>query len=108
MAPSAHLRWRGATGTRALPGGFSTALVRRRCCDPALFPAEGNRTCNQILAVEGMGRCRMSQESGSGKYEQLLLRCKNLAPVPTAVAHPCEASALAGAVEAAAKGLIVP
>jgi phosphotransacetylase len=50
----------------------------------------------------------MSQESGSGKYEQLLLRCKNLAPVPTAVAHPCEASALAGAVEAATKGLIVP
>ena len=50
----------------------------------------------------------MSQESGSGKYEQLLLRCKNLEPVPTAVAHPCEASALAGAVEAGAKGLIVP
>ena len=50
----------------------------------------------------------MSQESGSGKYEQLLLRCKNLEPVPTAVAHPCEASALAGAVEAAEKGLIVP
>jgi phosphotransacetylase len=50
----------------------------------------------------------MSQESGSGKYEQLLLRCKNLEPVPTAVAHPCEVSALAGAVEAAEKGLIVP
>jgi phosphotransacetylase len=29
-------------------------------------------------------------------------------PVPTAVAHPCEASALAGAVEAGAKGLIAP
>jgi phosphate acetyltransferase len=28
--------------------------------------------------------------------------------VPTAVAHPCEASALAGALEAGAKGLIVP
>ena len=50
----------------------------------------------------------MSQETGSGKYEHLLLRCKSLDPVPTAVAHPCEASALAGAVEAAAKGLIVP
>jgi phosphotransacetylase len=50
----------------------------------------------------------MSQETGSGKYEQLLLRCKNLEPVPTAVAHPCEASALTGAVEAAALGLIVP
>jgi len=50
----------------------------------------------------------MTHESGSGKYEQLLLRCRNLEPVPTAVAHPCEASALSGAVEAAEKGLIVP
>jgi len=31
-----------------------------------------------------------------------------LAPVPTAVAHPCEATALAGAVEAAKQNLIVP
>ena len=45
---------------------------------------------------------------GSGKYEQLLERCKRLEPVPTAVAHPCEATALAGAIEAANEGLIVP
>jgi phosphotransacetylase len=45
---------------------------------------------------------------GTGKYEQLLARCRNLAPVPTAVAFPCEASALAGAVEGAKLGLIVP
>jgi phosphotransacetylase len=50
----------------------------------------------------------MSQRTGSGKYEQLLVMCKSLAPVPTAVAHPCDASSLAGAVEAAEKGLIVP
>jgi phosphotransacetylase len=50
----------------------------------------------------------MAFETGSGKYEQLLVRCKNLAPVPTAVVHPCEASALSGAVEAAALGLIEP
>jgi phosphotransacetylase len=37
-----------------------------------------------------------------------LERCRPLAPVPTAVVHPCEATALAGALEAAAKGLIVP
>jgi hypothetical protein len=28
--------------------------------------------------------------------------------VPTAVAHPCEESALAGAIEAGEKGLIIP
>src|SRR4030095_12445091 len=50
----------------------------------------------------------MNRESGTGKYEQVLERCRRLAPVPTAVAHPCEESALAGAVEAAAKGLITP
>jgi phosphate acetyltransferase len=50
----------------------------------------------------------MNRQSGTGKYEQVLERCRGLAPVPTAVAHPCEESALAGAVEAAAKGLITP
>ncbi len=50
----------------------------------------------------------MTTTTGTGKYEQLLERCLTLEPVPTAVAHPCEASALAGAVEAAAKRLIVP
>jgi phosphate acetyltransferase len=47
-------------------------------------------------------------KTGTGKYEALLERCRSLTPVPTAVAHPCEASALAGAVEAAQKKLIVP
>src|ERR1044072_6509427 len=50
----------------------------------------------------------MSQETGTGKYERLLERCGSLEAIPTAVAHPCEATALAGAVEAARKGLIVP
>jgi phosphotransacetylase len=50
----------------------------------------------------------MSREPGTGKYEQLLARCQSLPPVPTAVAHPCEETALSGAVEAAAKGLIAP
>jgi phosphotransacetylase len=50
----------------------------------------------------------MDRMSGTGKYEALLARCRSLDPVPTAVAHPCEATALAGAVEAGASGLIVP
>ena len=41
-----------------------------------------------------------------GKYEELLAKAKGLPPVPTAVAHPCEATALAGAVEAHELGLI--
>jgi len=50
----------------------------------------------------------MAYDTGTGKYEQLVTRCKSLAPVTTAVVHPCEQSALAGAAEAAAKGLITP
>jgi phosphotransacetylase len=46
--------------------------------------------------------------SGTGKYERLLERCERLDPVPTAVAHPCEETALAGAIEAAQKRLIKP
>ena len=41
-----------------------------------------------------------------GKYEELLAKAKGLPPVPTAVAHPCEATALSGAVEAHELGLI--
>jgi phosphate acetyltransferase len=50
----------------------------------------------------------MNRESGTGKYEQLLERCRGLEPIPTAVAHPCEETALAGALEAGAKKLIRP
>ena len=50
----------------------------------------------------------MNQKTGSGKYEQLLDRCKSIEPIPTAVAHPCEMTALMGAMEAAELGLIKP
>ena len=46
---------------------------------------------------------------GTGKYERLLeQRCRGLDPIPTAVAWPCEETALAGAIDAAKQGLIVP
>jgi phosphotransacetylase len=50
----------------------------------------------------------MTGQTGTGKYEQLLERCRSLDPIPTSVAHPCEETALSGAVEAAARGLIAP
>jgi phosphate acetyltransferase len=50
----------------------------------------------------------MNRATGTGKYEQLLERCRSLEAVPTAVAHPCEETALAGAIEAGEKGLIAP
>ncbi|TPQ36712.1 MULTISPECIES: phosphate acetyltransferase [Cupriavidus] len=45
---------------------------------------------------------------GTDKYATLLARCAGLPPIPTAVAHPCDASSLSGAMQAASLGLIVP
>ncbi|MDN3919265.1 phosphate acetyltransferase [Roseateles violae] len=42
------------------------------------------------------------------KYQRLIDYAKTLTPMPTAVAHPCDASALAGAIEAGRMGLITP
>src|SRR5215213_8203459 len=50
----------------------------------------------------------MTNKTGTGKYEALLQRCQALEPIPTAVAHPCEATALSGAIEGAQLKLIRP
>jgi len=42
------------------------------------------------------------------KYDQLLQMARQLPPLTTAVAHPCDESSLAGAVDAARLGLLVP
>ena len=45
---------------------------------------------------------------GTGKFERLLERCKGLPPIPTAVAYPCEETALEAAIDAGKQGLIAP
>src|SRR5262245_63583344 len=50
----------------------------------------------------------MSAQTGTGKYEQMLARYAKLEPITTAVAHPCEQTALEGAIDAGEKGLIKP
>jgi phosphate acetyltransferase len=47
-------------------------------------------------------------EAKHAKYQRLIDHCKTLPPMPTAVAHPCDASSLGGAIEAAKMGLIAP
>ncbi|MCA8252927.1 phosphate acetyltransferase [Burkholderia sp. AU31624] len=47
-------------------------------------------------------------ENRHEKYLRLIEHCRTLAPMPTAVAHPCDRSSLEGALEAARKGLIAP
>ena len=50
----------------------------------------------------------MTRETGTGKYEQALTKTRHLDPIPTAVAHPCDETSLAGAFEAMANRLIIP
>jgi len=50
----------------------------------------------------------IAPSTGTGKYERLLERCQTLPAVPTAVVHPCEATALSAALEASERGLIFP
>ena len=45
---------------------------------------------------------------GSGKYDQLLARCKGMTAIPTAVAHPCDDASLGAVIEAAREGIIAP
>src|SRR5499433_3441548 len=49
-----------------------------------------------------------AESRGTGKYEELLARCKGMTPVPTAVAHPCDDASLGAVVEAARAGIIAP
>jgi phosphate acetyltransferase len=45
---------------------------------------------------------------GHEKFKKLVARAQEQPPVPTAVAHPCDAVSLSGAVEGAKLGLIAP
>ena len=50
----------------------------------------------------------MNEARKHDKYESLIYSCHALAPVRTAVAHPCDESSLVGAVEAVAAKIIIP
>ena len=50
----------------------------------------------------------MAEPRKHEKYDALIERCHSLAPVRTAVAHPCDEPSLSGAVEAAKAGIIKP
>ena len=51
---------------------------------------------------------RQQRQLAEHRLEGLIEHCRGLRPMLTGVVHPCSADALAGAVEAAEAGLIVP
>jgi len=50
----------------------------------------------------------MSETRGTGKYERVLARCKDVPPITTAIAHPCDDVSVAAAIDAARAGILQP
>jgi phosphate acetyltransferase len=73
-----------------------------QCTDPT-----GRVIATAVLEVLAPTQ-REERQMAEHRLDRLLERCHGLKPMPTGVVHPCSADALAGAVEAAQAGLIVP
>ena len=73
-----------------------------QCTDPA-----GQVVASAILEVLAP-TTRQRRQVAEHRLEGLIERCRNLKPMLTGVVHPCSVDALAGAVEAAEAGLILP
>lgn len=55
-----------------------------------------------------MNKKSLSSPHPPQKYERLIAATKNLTPLATAVAHPCDESSLRGAIDAAQAGILTP
>ena len=108
-----HAAARSAAARRTMEIGhyqaaFKPLLVRRRPRNHSDALPQGNRP-------GGSPRGRPNDEGDHDSINRnrkvriaAASDARASTPVPTAVAHPCEESALAGAIEAGAKGLIAP
>src|SRR5207342_843987 len=92
-----------------LPDGVPAAALRSGAGTRSHLPSQGNRTrgANRASASPGC-TTRGNMTRGTGKYEQALTKTRHLDPIPTAVAHPCDETSLAGSFEAMANRLIIP
>jgi phosphotransacetylase len=77
-------------------------VLDAQCTDPA-----GKIVVTAILEVVAPTK-RQQRPMGEHRLEGLVERCRGLKPMLTGVVHPCSADALAGALEAARAGLILP
>jgi phosphate acetyltransferase len=77
-------------------------ILAGQCSDPA-----GRLVATAVLEVVAP-TTRLQRQVAEHRLDGLIERCHGLKPMLTGVVHPCSADALAGAVEAAEAGLIVP
>ncbi|CAB3772301.1 bifunctional enoyl-CoA hydratase/phosphate acetyltransferase [Paraburkholderia humisilvae] len=89
-------------------------VVREKRVDHGTVVLDGQCTdaAGQIVATASLEvlapTVRQQYQVAEHRLDQLIERCLALRPMLTAVVHPCSADALAGAVQAAEAGLIVP
>ena len=50
----------------------------------------------------------MTETPGTGKYERVLARCKDVPTITTAIAHPCDDVSVSAAIDAARAGILQP
>jgi phosphate acetyltransferase len=79
-----------------------TIILDGLCAD-----ASGSVIADAVLEVEAP-RSKIRRSTGEHMLDSLIEECRGLKPMVTGVVHPCSAGALAGAVEAADQGLILP
>jgi phosphotransacetylase len=101
----------------ALPIGIAMTarlVVREKRRDQGIVVLDGQCTdsAGQVVATAILEvlapTTRRQSQIAEHRLEGLIERCEGLKPMLTGVVHPCSADALAGAVEAAEAGLIVP
>jgi phosphotransacetylase/acyl dehydratase len=75
--------------------------------DGSCVDAAGRIVATAVLEVLAP-TTRLERQVVDHRLEGLVALCRDLKPMPTGVVHPCSTEALAGAVEAAEAGLIIP
>ena len=115
--PGSSIRSTSVQIKAALPIGVAMTarlVVREKRPDQGIVVLDGQCTdpAGQVVATATLDvlapTTRQQRQVGEHRLEGLIARCRDLKPMLTGVVHPCSTDALAGAVAAAAAGLIVP
>ena len=89
-------------------------VVREKRSDQGIVVLDGKCTdpAGQVVATAMLEvlapTTRQQRQVAEHRLDGLIERCRDLKPMLTGVVHPCSAEALAGAVEGAEAGLILP
>jgi phosphate acetyltransferase len=115
--PGSSIRTASVQMIGGLPVGVAITarlVVREKRADQGIVVLDGQCTdpSGQLVATATLEvlapRTRQQRQIAEHRLEGLIERCRALKPMLTGVVHPCSADALAGAVEAAEAGLILP